>query len=30
MRDSDLPPDAYLTAFFDTGDERQEDVGDGD
>lgn len=23
MRDSDLPPDAYLTAFFDTDEERQ-------
>jgi hypothetical protein len=23
MRDSDLPGGAYLTAFFDTGDERQ-------
>ncbi|WP_446219379.1 hypothetical protein [Micromonospora sp. IBHARD004] len=23
MRDSQLPPDAYLTAFFDTGEERQ-------
>jgi hypothetical protein len=27
MRDSDLPPDEYLDAFFDTGDERQGDVG---
>ena len=26
MRDSDLPPDEYLTAFFDTGDERQTDL----
>lgn len=26
MRDSDLSPDEYLTAFFDTGDERQGDV----
>ena len=26
MRDSDLPPDEYLIAFFDTGDERQSDV----
>ena len=24
MRDSDLPVDEYLDAFFDTGDERQE------
>ncbi|WP_320067716.1 hypothetical protein [Micromonospora sp. RTGN7] len=24
MRDSELPPDAYLTAFFDTGEERHE------
>ncbi|MEW2591927.1 hypothetical protein [Micromonospora aurantiaca] len=23
MRDSELPPDAYLTTFFDTGEERQ-------
>ncbi|SCG64273.1 hypothetical protein GA0070213_10871 [Micromonospora humi] len=23
MRDSDLPAGAYLTRFFDTGDERQ-------
>lgn len=23
MRDSDLPPDDYLDAFFDTGEERQ-------
>ena len=30
MRESDLPPpppDEYLDAFFDTGDERQGDVG---
>ncbi|OEI67724.1 hypothetical protein Cus16_2473 [Curtobacterium sp. ER1/6] len=27
MRDSDLPPDEYLDAFFDTGDERQGGVG---
>lgn len=27
MRDSDLPPDEYLDAFFDTYDERQGDVG---
>ncbi|WP_267420304.1 MULTISPECIES: hypothetical protein [unclassified Curtobacterium] len=27
MRDSDLTPDEYLTAFFDTGDERQHDAG---
>ena len=23
IRDSDLPPEAYMTAFFDTGAERQ-------
>ncbi|MEU7900003.1 hypothetical protein AB0B45_45120 [Nonomuraea sp. NPDC049152] len=27
LRDSDLPPDAYLDAFFDTGSERQEVLG---
>lgn len=26
LRDSDLPDDAYLDAFFDTGSERQRDV----
>ncbi|KAB1932608.1 hypothetical protein F8271_25160 [Micromonospora sp. ALFpr18c] len=26
MRESVLPPDAYLSAFFDTGEERQRDL----
>ena len=28
MRDSELAPEAYLTAFFDTGQERQETLGE--
>jgi len=27
MRDSDLPPDVYLSTFFDTGEEHQSSVG---
>jgi hypothetical protein len=28
IRDSELPPDAYLSAFFDTGRERQGSLGE--
>lgn len=30
IRDSELEPDDYLTAFFDTGDERQGRLGEND
>jgi len=29
LRESDLEPDAYLDAFFDTGTERQTESGEG-